>query len=262
MTLKLIEVDTATDFEELIACQWASYENPLQPFFRMFCPLNASTHAESLKESVALQLKWHNEDPTSYWAKVVNDDGKIVGGCLWKIYSENPFDTDEDHSYAYWQPEGERREFITQALKQFDAPRARMGARPQVYVNIVFTHPDHRRQGVANVIMNWSKQKADEMGVELWLDATEQGVPVYEKHGFTVVNVNTIQPTKENPGEEWHKVKDELGPMTFRQMWRPAGGDYQEGKTVKPWETVEIKYEPELPYVESHAAWARWGQGR
>ncbi|KAF9760767.1 hypothetical protein IL306_004136 [Fusarium sp. DS 682] len=206
MPLKLVEVDTATDFEELIACQWASYENPLQPFFRMFCPLKGtgpSAHAQSLKESTALQLKWHNEDPTSYWGKVVNDDGKIVGD-----------------------------------------------------VNIVFTHPDHRRQGVANVIMNWSKQKADEMGVELWLDATEQGVPVYEKHGFTVVNVNTIQPMKENPGEEWNKVKEELGTMTFRQMWRPAGGDYQEGKTVKPWKTVEIKYEPELAYVESHAAQA------
>ncbi|KAI6775966.1 hypothetical protein HG530_002724 [Fusarium avenaceum] len=257
MTLKLVEVDTATDFEELIACQWASYENPLQPFFRMFCPLlgeGPTAHADSLKESVKLQLKWHNEDPTSYWGKVVDDNGKIVGGCLWKICPTNPFDTEDDHSYAYWQPEGERREFISQALKQFDAPRARMGIRPQVYVNIVFTHPDHRRQGVANVIMNWSKQKADEMGVELWLDATEQGMPVYEKHGFTVVNVNTIQPRKENPGKEWNKVKKELGTMTFRQMWRPAGGDYQEGKTVKPWETVDIVYEPEPAFVKAYVA--------
>jgi hypothetical protein len=144
MALKLVEVDTATDFEELIACQWASYENPLQPFFRMFCPLlgeGPSAHADSLKESVKLQLKWHNEDSTSYWGKVVNDDGKIVGGCLWKICPTNPFDTDDDHTYAYWQPEGERREFISQALKQFDAPRARMGARPQVCMSQSTFHP-------------------------------------------------------------------------------------------------------------------------
>ncbi|KAF5676112.1 GNAT family acetyltransferase acetyltransferase [Fusarium heterosporum] len=243
MPFKLVKVNTATDFEELIACQWAAHENPFQPFFRMFCPLQGegpSAHADSLRESTKLQLQWHNGDPTSHWRKVVNDDGKIVGGCLWKICPTNPFESVEDHSCAYWQPEGERREYISQALKQFDAPRARMGTRPQVYVNIVFTHPEYRRQGVANEIMNWSKKKADEMGVELWLDATEQGMPVYEKHGFTVVNVNTLRPMKENPGEEWNKVKEELGTMTFRQMWRPAGSDYQEGKTVKPWEVAEI----------------------
>lgn len=92
------------------------------------------------------------------------------------------------------------------------------------------------------------------MGVELWLDATEQGMPVYKKHGFTVVNVNTIQPTKENPGKEWNRVKEELGTMTFRQMWRPAGGDYEEGKTVKPWETVDIVYEPEPAFVKAYVA--------
>ncbi|KAF5019813.1 hypothetical protein F66182_8182 [Fusarium sp. NRRL 66182] len=257
MALKLVEVDTAADFEELIACQWASFETPLQPFFRMFCPLQGegpSAHANSLKESIALQLKWHTQDPTSYWGKVVNEHGKIVGGCLCKIYATNPFDTEDDHSYAYWQPKGERREFISQALEQFDAPRARMGARPQVYVNILFTHPDHRRQGVASVIMDWSKKKADEMGVELWLDSTEQGVPVYLKHGLAVVNTNTLQPSKENPGEDWNKVKEELGTMTFRQMWRPAGGDYEEGKSVKPWESAEIKYASEPAYVEAFTA--------
>ena len=39
-------------------------------------------------------------------------------------------------------------------------------------LNIIYTHPDFRRQGVADLIMDWGKQKADEMGVEMWLDAT------------------------------------------------------------------------------------------
>lgn len=84
--------------------------------------------------------------------------------------------------------------------------------------------------------MNWGKQKADEMGVEMWLDATKYGVPVYLKHGFTVVGVNQVKPTKEDPGEEWVKTEKELGEMTFWPMWRPAGGDYDEETSVKPWE--------------------------
>ena len=103
-------------------------------------------------------------------------------------------------------------------------------------LNIIYTHPDFRRQGVADLIMDWGKQKADEMGVEMWLDATEYGVPVYKKHGFTIVNVNRLQPTKTAPGEAWRKIDEELQPMTFWQMWRPAGGTYDEGKSIKPWE--------------------------
>lgn len=254
MTFKLLEVDLANDFDQVIECQWASYEKPYQPFFRLFCPLlgdGPSAREESLKESTARQLGWHGGDSTSYWGKVINDDGTIVGACLWKICPTNPFEDYSAHEDADWHPEGERREYVSRCLEQFDLPRSRMGARPQVCkssrrrhtsllttqdLNILYTHPDYRRQGVADLILNWGKKKADEMGVEMWLDATELGVPVYKKHGFTVVNVNRLQPIKTEPGEDWKEIERELQPMTFWQMWRPAGGDYVEGKSVKPWE--------------------------
>ncbi|KAI5458830.1 hypothetical protein BGZ63DRAFT_52758 [Mariannaea sp. PMI_226] len=237
MPFQFLEVDIAKDFDDLIECQWVSYENPLQIFFRMFCPLRGNgplARAESLQESVSLQLDWHKSDPTSHWVKVVDDNGNIAGAGLWKVCAENPFAKPDDHSNAYWYPEGETREYVSQCLEQFDAPRRKMGARPQVYLNILFTHPDYRRQGVADLILAWGKQKADEMGVEMWLDATKYGVPVYEKHGFIVVNENRVQPIKEDAGEAWEKIDQELQPMTFWQMWRPIGGKYEEGKTVKP----------------------------
>ena len=85
--------------------------------------------------------------------------------------------------------------------------------------------------------MDWGTQKADEMGVEMWLDATEFGVPVYKKHGFVVVHETHVSPqARENPGEAWKKIDAELQPIVVWQMWRPIGGDYKEGETVKPWE--------------------------
>lgn len=259
MPFKLLDVDMATDFDEVIDCQWVSYENPYQSFFRLFCPLfgdGPSSHEESLKASTTTQLGWHTSDPASHWKKVVDDSGNIVGACLWKLYTNSPFaNSEDDHSEAYWYPEGETREYVNECLRQFDASRRRMATRPQVckckrlteslsgtlttghkVLNILFTHPDHRRQGVADLILGWGKQKADEMGVEMWLDATEHGVPVYLKHGFTVVHENRLRPTKASPGEAWEKMDRELQPMTFWQMWRPAGGDYVEGESVKPWE--------------------------
>lgn len=91
--------------------------------------------------------------------------------------------------------------------------------------------------GLADMIMDWGINKAKDMGVEMWLDATVYGVPLYKKHGFVVVNENSLSP--EGTGavsEEWKKIDKELSPMTMWQMWRPAEGPFQEGVTNKPWE--------------------------
>jgi hypothetical protein len=85
-------------------------------------------------------------------------------------------------------------------------------------------------------MLAWGIKQADEMGVEMWLDATKYGIPAYQKHGFIVVNENRLLPTKVNPGPEWRAIEQELGQMVFWQMWRPAGGKpWAEGK-AKPWE--------------------------
>ncbi|KAI9737631.1 MAG: hypothetical protein M1818_005635 [Claussenomyces sp. TS43310] len=241
MPFKLVEIDAAADFDQLIECEWISYENPLQNFFRLFCPLRGTgptARKESLREATSRQLEWHESDPTSYWQKVINEEGKIAAGALWKICPTNPFEHQDEHSEAYWFPEGSQRNFVTKALEIFDAPRSRMAQRPQLYLNIIFTHPDYRRKGAADLIMEWGIQKAESMGVEMWLDATIYGIPLYKKYGFVVVHENAISPI-DNADEEWRRIAEDLGPMTMWQMWRPVGGNYEEGKTIRPWEGSE-----------------------
>lgn len=106
----------------------------------------------------------------------------------------------------------------------------------KIDLNIIFTHPNYRRQGVGDLIMKWGTQKADAMGVEMWLDATVYGVPLYKKHGFIVVHENDIGPKSDDPSEEWKEIADRLAPMTMWQMWRPVGGKYVGGNLVRPWE--------------------------
>ncbi|KAK5996391.1 hypothetical protein PT974_01725 [Cladobotryum mycophilum] len=214
MPFKLLEVDPAADFDELIECD---------------------AREEALKASTKDQLEWHAADPTGYWQKVVNDGGKIVAGALWKIYTTNPFEKPDEHEEAYWYPEGGQRDYVTTALGMFDGPRGKMGRRPHIFLNVIFTHPDYRRQGAADLIMDWGIKKADDMGLEMWLNATVYGVPLYEKHGFVVVEENHVHPIKENPDEEWKKAEEALTPITVWAMWRPIGGKYEQG-TPKPWE--------------------------
>lgn len=141
MPLRLQEVDYSKDFDELIECEWISYENPNQPFFALFFPIHGDgpdARAEAIKEGTARQLEWHKSDPTSYWQKVVNEEGKIVAGALWKICPTNPFEH-EEHLEVSWYAEGGARDYVSQALKLFEAPRARMAQRPQVcmYTTII-----------------------------------------------------------------------------------------------------------------------------
>lgn len=135
MPYRLQDVDFATDFAEVIECEFDSYQNPDQSFFYLFCPVNGTgptARSDAIKDATARQLGWHESDPTSYWQKAVNDHGKIVGGALWKICPTNPFEHPEDHSEIDWYPEGGQRDYVSQALELFDAPRMRMAQRPQV----------------------------------------------------------------------------------------------------------------------------------
>ncbi|EFX05102.1 gcn5-related n-acetyltransferase [Grosmannia clavigera kw1407] len=229
MPFQLLDVDIPADFGEVIKCQWTAYENPFQRFFRLYCPIlgnGPNARAESIKESTERQLAWHHSEPEGHWIKVVDSSGKIAGASLWKIFATSPPENgDSGEEEADWHPEGEAREYATKVLEAFDAPRRTMAKRPHVCV--------------ADLMMNWGRQKADEMGVEMWVDAGKLGVPVYEKHGFMVVHTTRVQLAKIDPGETWKKMDRELQPLQHWTMWRPPFGDYKEGKVVKPEEVPE-----------------------
>lgn len=99
----------------------------------------------------------------------------------------------------------------------------------------LFESPDYRRQGAADLMMDWGIKKAKEMGIEMWLDATIYGIQLYKKYGFVVIKENSLDPKNDEPNAEWKILEDELTPMTMWPMWRPSTGPYEEGKTVFPW---------------------------
>jgi predicted N-acetyltransferase YhbS len=46
------------------------------------------------------------------------------------------------------------------------------------------TIPEYRRQGVASMLVGWGADLADRDGVEAFVDASDQGKPVYAKFDF------------------------------------------------------------------------------
>ncbi|KAI1424923.1 acyl-CoA N-acyltransferase [Xylaria sp. FL1777] len=246
MALLLSDIDPDVDFPALTRCVLEAYEDPPQSFVYMFFQPMHGTGAvsrEAAIEEAAARLKlWHTSDPSSRWQKVVDTEtGKVVGGAAWNIYTTNPFEElHELHDMEVtWYPGDTSRTYVEKALENYGMPRYRAAQRPHLYLFNIFTHPEYRRRGVGQQIMDWGMKQADALELELFLDATPHGKPLYEKNGFICIEENVTNVKTDNPDGKWKEMEDQIGSFTFWLMWRPVGGKYEEGKTVKPWESKD-----------------------
>lgn len=108
-------------------------------------------------------------------------------------------------------------------------------------LHIAFVLPEYRRRGVAKLVTEWGIKKADELGLESWVDSSALGRGLYKQYGFVFVSEQSIEP-KEPEGlspaekEEWLKTRELMLPIHTATLWRPVGGKFIDGVTVKPWE--------------------------
>ncbi|KAK2750410.1 hypothetical protein FQN57_003890 [Myotisia sp. PD_48] len=246
MNLKILPVEDA-EFPAVVGAMWEAFENPFQGFFRVVCPILDNDREKSLKASVQLFLEeHHNEQPMSHWIKVVDTDAndKIAGAARWVVYEKDPHPDNEPETVAEWYPENSiGRDFATAVLRQLEAPRRKLARRAHVFLHVAFTVPSYRRKGVADMFLKWGTRKADEMGVECWLDATDAGCRPYQRHGFISIADRDLDPPvpeglSDQEMSELLAIRAALLPSHNTCMWRPKGGHYVEG-TPKPWE-VEI----------------------
>jgi hypothetical protein len=87
--------------------------------------------------------------------------------------------------------------------------------------------------------MKYGMGKISEMGVEAFVEASAQGLPLYRKFGFRTIDKVSTDTTIENPGFIWRKLEHDLGEEVIWWMWKPSGGPeavYVEGETELPWE--------------------------
>ncbi|KYK61050.1 GNAT family acetyltransferase [Drechmeria coniospora] len=64
----------------------------------------------------------------------------------------------------------------------------RMAGKPHAYLKLLHTDPEHQRRGAASMLLRWGAAEADRLGLPTYLEASEEGAPLYEKHGFRPVH--------------------------------------------------------------------------
>ncbi|GKZ73684.1 hypothetical protein AnigIFM50267_010617 [Aspergillus niger] len=75
------------------------------------------------------------------------------------------------------------------------ARRTIMGERPHYYLDALITHPDYRRQGAASMLIQWGCDRADQDGIPIWVDSSQEGAQIYQRFGFRDVSVSGVTPT-------------------------------------------------------------------
>ena len=58
---------------------------------------------------------------------------------------------------------------------------------PHVFLGIIATEPGEGRRGAGKMLMRWGVERADEVGVEMFLEASPMGVGLYGGVGFEEV---------------------------------------------------------------------------
>ncbi|CED82491.1 GNAT domain [Phaffia rhodozyma] len=62
------------------------------------------------------------------------------------------------------------------------------------YLEHLYVHRDHQRKGIGKALLEIGMRKADEEGVECYLEASLTGQPLYERNGFEI--------------KEWVEIKE------------------------------------------------------
>lgn len=108
---------------------------------------------------------------------------QVIAWCKWNAPSPKPLETD----LPEW-PEGADVDLANHFFGNLFARRGRiMGERAHWYLEIVATRPEWQGKGAAGRLMRWGLEKADEEGVETYLEASPDGKPIYEHFGFKEV---------------------------------------------------------------------------
>lgn len=110
-----------------------------------------------------------------------------------------------------------------------------MGLTDTTVLDILFTAPNARKQGVSSLILEWGLAEADKRNYAMYIDSSAMARTLYKKHGLIEGRQWRFDMAPFEQTEKSKEMENRFLPATWWSMYRPAGG-YVAGKTSLPWE--------------------------
>jgi GNAT superfamily N-acetyltransferase len=193
---------TSDDVPEAFAAARKAFTRFNRVLFNPF-PLSA----ESMDLLSKSRVETFSKNPQAESFKAVDrETGAIIGAARWSIHADDEIidKTVEEEGKggveAFRVPE--LREDVASAFYTglFEGKREIMGIKQEdgrvtklkrrVDLESLFTHPDHQGKGVGKALLQRCIQDAEALGLVAYLEATEEGLPLYEKSGFESIRTN------------------------------------------------------------------------
>lgn len=123
----------------------------------------------------------------------VSGEETLVGCAQWYIFSsprseENTLRQNYQLTGDYVTASAEQRENVKKLYQPVIAVRAKwLRGRPHAILMYLATDESWRRRGVGVACVQWGIDRCRELGIPAFLEASEEGYPVYKKLGFETV---------------------------------------------------------------------------
>ncbi|PYH89581.1 acyl-CoA N-acyltransferase [Aspergillus ellipticus CBS 707.79] len=124
--------------------------------------------------------------PCEQYLKVVDPQtGRIAAFARWSLQTVEA----RGPRWPAWHPDQDPAA-ADAFLQTLEENRARfVGGRENFYLDMLATHTDFRRMGAARLLLQWGCEEADRAKVPVYIDASDEGRPVYERFGFVAQDV-------------------------------------------------------------------------
>lgn len=196
MTLTISHL-TDAEVEDSVRLQHASFRSG-GGISLVLAPTDEISPSELSSESARRRESLAN-NPHSHYLKVVDSEiepekgGKMIAVAHWDIFPEGPTDEQFEKLCTPYPAPFEEGSPWTRAWNDFfgyiaRARRQYFPRAPVAFLNLLAVDPAHHRRGVGTMLVRWGVEKADELGLQGFLEGSRMGAPLYEKFGFRVVH--------------------------------------------------------------------------
>ncbi|KAF1957467.1 acyl-CoA N-acyltransferase [Byssothecium circinans] len=178
-----IEEATDADITAAMQAEAAAYGANKDAAGAILFPGPSSPDRLELKIQQIIDMR--KNDPTTTFLKAVEDEtGDLMAFAKWNFYP-----TEEIAKNAPGRPIPNGPGCNPEACKAFFGGLVQkkaelIGNKPHVYLHMLHTHPKYQKRGAASALIKWGMQKADELGLAVYLESSLQAHTFYHHHGF------------------------------------------------------------------------------
>jgi hypothetical protein len=118
---------------------------------------------------------------------------------------------------------------VSLSIARFDRMETKLDT-PDLATN--YTLAEHRRRGANTLMIEWGTRKADELGLETWLEATPLGSMIYARHGFGFLYTVELYPSAElrEDNDKWRHWEEATKDLRLAVMRRPVNGVWNDDR--------------------------------